>query len=163
RVRVLVARRQVAPAGVARSRRSDVRVRAGRARGQALLEPSRRRSARDRPRRREQRRARAARVGRLDAVDAARAAARAAAADVARSKREILEDYLTRTPYGDNVEGIESAAYAYFGHSAQHLTPLEIATLLAVPQGPQRFSPAPGNTARLGARRDAILAKLVDA
>jgi penicillin-binding protein 1C len=88
---------------------------------------------------------------------------RAVQLDVRLSKREILEAYLTRTPYGDNVEGIESAAYAYFGHSAQHLTPLEIATLLAVPQGPQRFSPAPGNTARLRARRDAILAKLVDA
>ncbi|MBA3499553.1 MAG: transglycosylase domain-containing protein, partial [Deltaproteobacteria bacterium] len=79
------------------------------------------------------------------------------------TKDEILEQYLLRTPYGGNVEGIESAAWSYFGHGAQHLTPLEISTLLAVPQGPSRFAPKPANTERLRARRDAILAKLIDA
>src|SRR5262249_46288469 len=88
---------------------------------------------------------------------------RAVQLDVRLSKREILEQYLSRTPYGENVEGIESAAWAYFGHGPQHLTPTEIATLLAVPQGPARYAPAPGNVERLRARRDAILAKLVDA
>ena len=34
-------------------------------------------------------------------------------------KREILEQYLSRTPYGGNVEGIESAAWSYFGHGAR--------------------------------------------
>ncbi|HEY5926190.1 MAG TPA: transglycosylase domain-containing protein, partial [Kofleriaceae bacterium] len=85
---------------------------------------------------------------------------RAMQLDLRLSKREILEEYLARTPYGDNVEGIESAAWTYFGHGAQHLTPLEIATLLAVPQGPSRFAPKPANTERLRARRDAILGKL---
>ncbi|HEY5920358.1 MAG TPA: penicillin-binding transpeptidase domain-containing protein, partial [Kofleriaceae bacterium] len=75
----------------------------------------------------------------------------------------ILEHYLARTPYGRNLEGIESAAWSYFGHGAQHLSPLEIATLLAVPQGPARYSPTKANVERLRTRRDAILTKLVDA
>lgn len=88
---------------------------------------------------------------------------RAVQLDLRLSKREILEAYLARTPYGSNVEGVESAAWSYFGHGARHLTPLEISTLLAVPQGPSRFAPRPANAARLRARRDAILRKLVRA
>ncbi|MDB4952488.1 MAG: penicillin-binding protein [Myxococcales bacterium] len=88
---------------------------------------------------------------------------RAVQLDLRLSKREILEEYLSRTPYGENVEGVESAAWSYFGHGAQHLTPLEIATLLAVPQGPARFAPSTANVPRLRARRDAILAKLIAA
>ncbi len=88
---------------------------------------------------------------------------RAMQLDLRLTKHEILEGYLARTPYGENVEGVESAAWAYFGHAAQHLTPLEIATLLAVPQGPARFAPSPVNEARLRARRDAVLGKLVEA
>ncbi len=88
---------------------------------------------------------------------------RATQLDLRLSKREILAEYLARVPYGGNLEGVESAAWAYFGHSARHLTPLEIATLLAVPQGPSHFAPKPANTARLRARRDTILGKLIDA
>jgi len=88
---------------------------------------------------------------------------RALQLDARMSKREILEHYLARTPYGRNVEGIESAAWSYFGHGAQHLSPLEIATLLAVPQGPTRFAPSKANAERLRERRDRILAKLIDA
>ena len=88
---------------------------------------------------------------------------RATQLDMRMTKREILEQYLLRTPYGGNVEGVESAAWSYFGHGAQHLTALEISTLLAVPQGPSRFAPKPANALRLRARRDAILGKLIDA
>ena len=88
---------------------------------------------------------------------------RAVQLDLRLSKREILEQYLSRTPYGENVEGIESAAWSYFGHGAAHLTPLEISTLLAVPQGPARYAPSPTNAGRLRARRDAILGKLIGA
>jgi len=88
---------------------------------------------------------------------------RALQLDARLSKREILEAYLARTPYGRNLEGIESAAWSYFGHGAQHLSPLEIATLLAVPQGPARFAPSSANLDRLRARRDAILHKLIAA
>ena len=88
---------------------------------------------------------------------------RALQLDARMSKREILEQYLSRTPYGRNLEGIESASWSYFGHGAQHLAPLEIATLLAVPQGPARYSPTEANAERLRARRDAILDKLIAA
>jgi penicillin-binding protein 1C len=88
---------------------------------------------------------------------------RAIQLDVRLSKREILEQYLSRTPYGENVEGIESAAWTYFGHGPQHLTPVEIATLLAVPQGPARYAPSLANAVRLRTRRDAILHKLIAA
>jgi penicillin-binding protein 1C len=88
---------------------------------------------------------------------------RALQLDARMSKREILEHYLARTPYGRNVEGIASAAWSYFGHGAQHLSPLEIATLLAVPQGPTRFAPSKANQTRLRERRDRILGKLIEA
>jgi penicillin-binding protein 1C len=88
---------------------------------------------------------------------------RAVQLDLRLGKREILEQYLSRTPYGGNVEGVESAAWSYFGHGARHLTPLEIATLLAVPQGPTRYAPRPRNVVRLRTRRDQILGKLIDA
>jgi penicillin-binding protein 1C len=88
---------------------------------------------------------------------------RATQLDLRLGKREILEQYLSRTPYGGNVEGVESAAWSYFGHAARHLTTLEIATLLAVPQGPTRYAPRPRNLERLRARRDAILRKLIAA
>ncbi|NVB85797.1 MAG: penicillin-binding protein 1C [Kofleriaceae bacterium] len=88
---------------------------------------------------------------------------RATQLDARMSKREILEQYLARAPFGRNLEGVESAALSYFGHSAQHLTALEIATLLAVPQGPVRYAPSKANLDRLRARRDAILDKLVAA
>ena len=88
---------------------------------------------------------------------------RAVQLDLRLSKREILEQYLSRTPYGGNVEGVETAAWSYFGHGARHLTALETATLLAVPQGPARYAPRPLNVARLRARRDEILGKLIAA
>ncbi len=71
------------------------------------------------------------------------------------SKEEILAAYLQFVPYGRNVEGVEAAALAYFGHRATHLSPAEIATLLAVPQNPNRRFPTPENAraAEGGARR----------
>src|SRR5262249_6007331 len=41
---------------------------------------------------------------------------RAVQLDLRLTKREILEQYLSRTPHGGNVEGVESAAWSYFGH-----------------------------------------------
>ncbi|TVQ90400.1 MAG: penicillin-binding protein 1C [Deltaproteobacteria bacterium] len=72
------------------------------------------------------------------------------------SKREILEAYLTFTPYGRNIEGVEAASWAYFGHGAEKLAPHEIATLLAVPQAPTSRHPSPSNQPRLQRARDQI-------
>lgn len=78
------------------------------------------------------------------------------------SKREILEQYLRLAPFGKNVEGVEAASWAYFGHSARVLTAEEIAVLLAVPQGPAGRYPRPENQARLRAARDRISRRLLD-
>ncbi|MEZ4317426.1 MAG: penicillin-binding protein 1C [Myxococcota bacterium] len=77
------------------------------------------------------------------------------------SKAEILEAYLTFAPYGKNVEGIEAASLAYFGHSATALSADEIATLLAVPQNPNVRYPSPANRARLKSARADIAAFLL--
>lgn len=58
-----------------------------------------------------------------------------------RSKREILEAYLTEAPYGGNVRGIETAARHYFGRPASLLTLSECALLAGLPQSPERYRP----------------------
>ncbi len=57
------------------------------------------------------------------------------------SKKEILEHYLAIAPYGGNIEGVEAAAYAYFGKSAEYLSPAEIALLIALPRSPNALRP----------------------
>lgn len=53
------------------------------------------------------------------------------------SKDEILELYLTLTPYGGNLEGIRAASWAYFGREPDRLNDEQIALLLALPQSPE--------------------------
>lgn len=53
------------------------------------------------------------------------------------SKDEILELYLTLTPYGGNLEGLRSASWAYFGREPDRLSDDQIALLLALPQSPE--------------------------
>lgn len=55
------------------------------------------------------------------------------------TKTEILRLYLTYAPFGGNVEGIEAAAWRYFGKPATQLTPYEIAALLLVSQRPRFY------------------------
>jgi penicillin-binding protein 1C len=87
-------------------------------------------------------------------------ALRALQLELVLSKREILEAYLQFVPYGRNVEGVEAGALAYFGHTAKALSPGEIATLLAVPQNPNRRYPTATNQERLRAARDQIALRL---
>ncbi len=89
-------------------------------------------------------------------------AARAVQLELRLSKGQILAGYLQFTPYGRNVEGIEAAALAYFGHRADALSPGEIATLLAVPQNPNRRYPTPEHEERLRLARDDIARRLLD-
>lgn len=90
---------------------------------------------------------------------------RAAQLELRMSKPEILEAYLTFAPYGRNVEGVETASLAYFGHTAERLEPSEIAVLLAVPQDPTHRWPRPDHAAALAAARDRVATRigLVDA
>jgi penicillin-binding protein 1C len=75
-------------------------------------------------------------------------------------KRRILEAYLQFVPFGRNVEGIEAASVALFGHRPTALSAAETATLLAIPQDPNRRAPAPGHEARLRAARDDVARRL---
>nr|WP_305889023.1 penicillin-binding protein 1C [Parvularcula maris] len=75
------------------------------------------------------------------------------------SKEEILGLYLTLTPYGGNLEGVETASLAYFGKAARQLSDSEIALLLALPQSPEARRPD-RQTAGAKAGRAAVLAKL---
>ena len=75
-------------------------------------------------------------------------------------KAAILGLYLTYVPYGRNVEGIEAASLTYFGHRPNHLSPDEMATLLAVPQNPTKRYPSAKNQARLRRARDRIAEQL---
>ena len=90
-------------------------------------------------------------------------ALRAVQLEARLGKREILAAYLTFAPYGGNLEGVEAACWAYFGHGARDLVPEEIATLLAVPQQPGARAPSPRNGERADAARAAVAARLVAA
>ena len=57
------------------------------------------------------------------------------------TKREILEQYLDRAPFGGNLVGIEAAARRYFGKGAADLSLAEAALLAGVPQSPSRLRP----------------------
>lgn len=82
--------------------------------------------------------------------------------EVRLSKRDILELYLTHTPYGGNIEGIEAASRAYFDKPPLELTNSEIALLIALPQAPESRRPdRHPEMARKG--RDRILRKMFEA
>jgi penicillin-binding protein 1C len=60
------------------------------------------------------------------------------------SKDEILALYLNLAPYGNQIEGVQRAARAYFGRALQAddpITPAQAAYLAALPQQPTRFNP----------------------
>lgn len=54
-------------------------------------------------------------------------------------KRRIMEAYLNAAEWGDGVFGIEAAAQARFGVSAENLTPLQAARLAAVLPNPNEW------------------------
>ncbi|WP_414899620.1 penicillin-binding protein 1C [Rhizobium cremeum] len=56
-------------------------------------------------------------------------------------KSEILDLYLTRAPYGGNLEGVRAASLAYFGKEPKRLSTAEAALLVALPQLPERRRP----------------------
>jgi penicillin-binding protein 1A len=56
-------------------------------------------------------------------------------------KNRILELYLNQIYLGSGAYGIESAAQRYFGKSLKDLNVAEIATLAALPKGPERYNP----------------------
>ncbi len=75
------------------------------------------------------------------------------------SKAQILTLYLTRAPYGGNLEGIRAATLAWFGKEPKRLTPAEAALLVALPQSPEVRRPD-RNHAVAEAARDRVLARM---
>lgn len=57
------------------------------------------------------------------------------------SKTEILNLYLTRAPYGGNLEGVRAASLAWFGKEPKRLSTAEAALLVALPQLPEKRRP----------------------
>ncbi|MBM2846521.1 MAG: family penicillin-binding protein, partial [Bacteroidetes bacterium] len=57
------------------------------------------------------------------------------------SKNEILEQYLNRAPYGNQLFGIEAASWQYFGKPARDLTLAEAAFLSGLPNAPSLLNP----------------------
>jgi penicillin-binding protein 1C len=78
------------------------------------------------------------------------------------SKREILSAYLTRAPYGGNLEGVRSASRAYFQRDPEWLDDAEMALLIALPQAPEARRPDRHPEAARAAR-DRVLAMFVAA
>src|SRR5690606_34582611 len=74
------------------------------------------------------------------------------------TKQEILQIYLTRAPYGGNLEGVRAASLAYFGKEPKRLTVAEAALLVALPQSPENRRPD-RNWREARAARERVLAR----
>jgi len=62
--------------------------------------------------------------------------------ELRHSKRELLEAYLARAPYGGNVEGVATASRIYFGKPVAQLALPEALALAVIPQQPGRAGAA---------------------
>ncbi|TNF25824.1 MAG: penicillin-binding protein 1C, partial [Deltaproteobacteria bacterium] len=76
--------------------------------------------------------------------------------EAAHTKDEILEQYLNRAPYGNQLYGVEAASWMYFGKPASRLSLAEAALLAGIPQSPSRQNPY-RDLARATARQHRIL------
>ena len=85
---------------------------------------------------------------------------RAVQLEVHLSKREILQLYLERAPFGGTIEGVEAASWAYLGKPAAQLSQAEAALLAVLPQSPSRLRPdRHPEAARIA--RDKVLKRMV--
>lgn len=77
------------------------------------------------------------------------------------SKKEILEIYLNRAPFGSNIRGVEAASRIWFGKPAATLNVEEAALLIGMLRGPSLFRPD-RNPKRAMTLRNQILAAIAD-
>jgi len=75
------------------------------------------------------------------------------------SKAEILNMYTTYAPFGGNVVGLETAAWRYFGVSAERLSWGQMAALAVLPNNPSMVRPG-RNEGTLSRKRNQLLKKL---
>lgn len=71
--------------------------------------------------------------------------------EISFSKKDILAMYASHAPMGENVVGIDAAAWRYFGHNAASLSWAEAATLAVLPNSPSLM--------HFGRNRDALINK----
>ncbi|MBU0969071.1 MAG: penicillin-binding protein 1C, partial [Proteobacteria bacterium] len=57
------------------------------------------------------------------------------------TKEEILTHYLNLAPFGSNIEGVQTASFAYLGKPASALSHAEAALLAVLPQAPSFYRP----------------------
>ena len=77
------------------------------------------------------------------------------------SKDEILNMYASNAPFGNNVVGLDAAAWRYFGRAAYQLSWAETATLAVLPNAPGLIYPGK-NQEKLLAKRNRLLTHLHD-
>lgn len=79
------------------------------------------------------------------------------------SKKEILEFYLNKIPFGSNIYGIEAASRAFFNKSAQFLTLAEAAVLAPIPRSPAYLYPytSEENKKRLFEKQQELLERML--
>jgi len=75
------------------------------------------------------------------------------------SKEEILEHYLNRAPFGNQLFGVAAASRIYFQQSAGELSLAEAAFLAGLPQSPSGYNPYTG-MARARERQLRVLAAM---
>lgn len=75
------------------------------------------------------------------------------------TKQEVLEQYLNRAPYGNQLFGVQAAARYYFGKPAADLSPAEAAFLAGLPNAPTLLNPL-SHFDRAMERQRSILIKL---
>ncbi len=75
------------------------------------------------------------------------------------TKKEILELYVSNTPYGSNIVGLDAASWRYYKRNANNLSWAESATLAVLPNAPALIFPG-RNHDKLKQKRDRLLTKL---
>lgn len=75
------------------------------------------------------------------------------------TKKEILNFYASHAPFGNNVVGLEAAAWRYFGRGTEKLSWAESATLAVLPNAPGLIYPGK-NQKRLLDKRNRLLKRL---
>jgi penicillin-binding protein 1C len=79
--------------------------------------------------------------------------------ELTRSKRDILDLYLSHAPFGGNIVGVHAASWRYFNRPATELSWAEAATLAVLPNNPGAIHFERGREALI-AKRDRLLERL---
>ncbi len=82
--------------------------------------------------------------------------------EIRYSKKELLKNYLANAPFGNNVVGMEAAAWRYFGRKPEQLSWAESAMLAVLPNAPGLIYPG-RNHQRLLEKRNRLLKRLFEA